>query len=399
MRDEDRGPDIDRRTKDLEVELIAFRRDLRAHPELSRHEHRTTAAVSDRLRLAGLEPRILPSGTGLVCDVIGSAGEAPSVGFRGDIDALPLDDRSPARYRSQVAGVCHACGHDAHTAVVLGTALVLAELARDGLLARSARVIFQPAEEIIPGGALDVIAAGEIHGLEHVFAFHCEPRLEVGRVGLRVGAITAGADGIKITLSGPGGHTARPHLTADLVYALGCLVTELPGALSRLTDPRAGLSVVWGQVHAGTAANAIPSGGFLEGTVRCLDATVWESAHTQVPDLVRSLMRPFGVDVHIGAHTSVPPCVNHPAAVELAREAALDVLGPGGIATSVQSLGAEDFAWIASVVPSALLRLGVRRSEAAEIGDLHQGTFDIDEGALALGVRVFARLAVREAGG
>jgi hypothetical protein len=136
---------------------------------------------------------------------------------------------------------------------------VLAELARDGLLNRSARVIFQPAEEIIPGGALDVVAAGETLGLEQVFAFHCEPRLEVGRVGLRVGPITAGADGIKITLTGPGGHTARPHLTADLIYALGSLVTELPGALSRLTDPRAGLSVVWGQIHAGTAANAIPS--------------------------------------------------------------------------------------------------------------------------------------------
>ncbi len=248
-------------------------------PSSSRVEHRTTAALVERLRSAGLEPRVLPTGTGLVCDVIGSAGEAPSIGFRGDIDALPLDDTTTTSYRSRTAGVCHACGHDAHTTVVLGTALVLAELARDGLLTRSARLIFQPAEEIIPGGALDVVEAGETLGLEHVFAFHCEPRLDVGRVGFRVGAITAGADGIRVTLTGPGGHTARPHLTADLVYALGFLITELPGALSRLTDPRAGLSVVWGQVHAGTAANAIPAGGFVEGTVRCLDADVWRAAH------------------------------------------------------------------------------------------------------------------------
>jgi amidohydrolase len=398
VRDEDYGDEIDRLTKGLEAELTSFRRDLHAHPELAREEHRTTSVLVDRLRTAGLEPRVLPCGTGVVCDVIGSAGEAPSIGFRGDIDALPLDDRTTTDYRSRTAGICHACGHDAHTTIVLGTALVLAELARDGLLTRSARVIFQPAEEIIPGGALDVVTAGETAGLDHVFAFHCEPRLEVGRVGLRVGAITAGADGIKITLTGPGGHTARPHLTADLVYALGILITELPGALSRLTDPRAGLSVVFGQVHAGTAGNAIPSGGFVEGTVRCLDADVWQAAHTRVPDLVRSLMRPFGVDVHIDAHTSLPPCVNDPVAIELARAAAVDVVGATGVVTSEQSLGAEDFSWIANAVPSALLRLGVRGPEVAEAGDLHQGSFDIDESAISVGVRIFSRLAVGEAG-
>jgi amidohydrolase len=396
VRDEDRGQEIDRLTKGLDSELISFRRDLHAHPELAREEHRTTATLVDRLRSAGLEPRVLPCGTGLVCDVIGSEGEAPSIGFRGDIDALPLDDRTTTDYRSRNLGVCHACGHDAHTTVVLGTALVLADLARDGLLTRSARVIFQPAEEVIPGGALDVLAAGETIGLGRVFAFHCDPRLEVGRVGLRIGAVTAGAEGLKVSLTGPGGHTARPHLTADLVYALGALVTGLPGALSRLTDPRAGLSVVWGQVHAGTTANAIPSGGFVEGTVRCLDAAVWEVAHARIPDLVRSLMSPFGVDVHIDAHTSVPPCVNDPAAIAQARAAAIEVVGVTGVADIEQSLGAEDFAWIANVVPSALLRLGVRGPEVAEPRDLHQGTFDIDESAISVGVRVFSRLALQD---
>jgi amidohydrolase len=395
VRDEDVADEIDRRTKGLEGELVSFRRDLHAHPELARSEHRTTAAIVERLRLSGLEPRVLPRGTGVVCDIVGSRGDAPTIGFRADIDALPLDDRTNSDYRSLTPGVCHACGHDAHTTVVLGTALVLAELAEAGLLATSARVIFQPAEEVIPGGALDVIGAGELAGLEQVFAFHCEPRLRVGQIGLRVGAITAGADTIKITLTGPGGHTARPHLTADLVYALGVLVTELPGALSRLTDPRAGLSVVFGQIHAGTAANAIASGGFVEGTVRCLDVDVWEAAHTRVPELVRSLMHPFGVEVHIDAHTSLPPCVNSPAAIEQARLAATDVVGASGVVGIEQSLGAEDFAWIANAVPSALVRLGVRGSEVAETGDLHQGTFDIDESALSVGVRIFSRLAVR----
>lgn len=174
-------------------------------------------------------------------------------------------------------------------------------------------------------------------------------------------------------------------------------MTELPGALSRLTDPRAGLSVVWGQIHAGAAANAIPSEGFVEGTVRCLDADVWAAAHERVPELIRSLVSPFGVEVHIDGHTSVPPCVNHPDAIELARAASIDVLGVAGVMTSQQSLGAEDFAWIANAVPSALLRLGVRAPESVESVDLHQGSFDIDESAISVGVRIFCRLAAVEA--
>lgn len=280
-----------------------------------------------------------------------------------------------------------------HTTIVLGTALVLAELARDGLLTRSVRMIFQPAEEVIPGGALDVVSAGETEGLRRIFAFHCDPRLDVGQIGFRVGPITSGADGIKVTLTGPGGHTARPHLTADLVYALGTLVTELPGAMSRLTDPRAGLSVVWGQVHAGSAGNAIPRQGFVEGTIRCLDVDVWEAAHVVVPDLIRSLMAPYGVDVQVDAHTSVPPCVNDAAAIEQARLVAQDVVGLSGVVGTDQSLGGEDFAWMANSAPSALLRLGTRGSEVADGGDLHQGTFDIDESAISVGVRVFSRLA------
>jgi amidohydrolase len=389
------GDEIDRLAKSLEGELVAFRRDLHAHPELARQEHRTTAAVVDRLRAAGLSPRVLPSGTGVVCDVIGSAGEPPSVGFRGDMDALAVEDRTAAPYRSLMPGMCHACGHDAHTALALGTALVLAELAGSGQLTRSARVIFQPAEETLPGGALDVIASGALEPLRQVFAFHCDPSLPVGQIGFRAGPITAGAKAITVTLTGPGGHTARPHLTADLVYALGSLVTDLPGALSRLTDPRAGLSVVWGQVHAGTNANAIPRQGFAEGTIRCLDADVWRSVPEFVPDLVQALMSPYRlqVDVDVNSEVSVPPCVNDSGAVFLAREAALDVVGPEGAVATDQSLGGEDFAWIADARPSALLRLGVRGPGVGVTGDLHQGTFDLDEAAIAIGVRVFARLA------
>ncbi len=386
--------DIERCTKEYEPEIVEFRRALHQYPELGHQEHRTTAAIVKRLASAGLGSRVLSTGTGVICDLIGTDGEPPTLGFRGDIDALPLPDVKTVPYRSQVDGVCHACGHDAHTAMVLGTGLILADLQREGRLARSVRLIFEPAEELSPGGALGVVADGEVTGLRHVFALHCDPKLEVGQVGFRAGPITAGADRLRVAMSGPGGHTARPHRTADLVYALAAVVTELPALLSRLADPRAGLSVVWGQVHAGAVANAIPQTGFAEATVRSLDAHIWESAQKVVPDLVRQLAAPYGVDVEVDMFTSVPPCVNDEASTTLIRSVAMEVLGSQAVTTTDQSLGGEDFAWILGKVPGALARLGVRRHNVADGGDLHQGTFDIDEDAMAVGVRLLCGVAL-----
>lgn len=388
--------EIERVITKLEPELIEFRRALHQHPELGRREWHTTRLVVERLEAAGLQPRVLSPGTGVICDVVGRSGASPALGLRGDIDALPIPDAKHVPYRSQVDGVCHACGHDAHTAIVLGTALVLKELQQRDALMASTRLIFQPAEEMTPGGALDVLEDGAIDGLDRVFALHCDPRLQVGMAGFRGGPITAGADRIRVSMRGPGGHTARPHLTADLVFALGAVITQLPALLSRLADPRSGLSVVWGQIHAGAAANAIPGEGFVEGTIRCLDATVSESVHAVVPDLVRSLTTPYGVDVDVDIHTSVPPCVNDQASSDWFRAVASEVLGPEGVTSTDQSLGGEDFAWILGRTAGALARLGVRSSEMADAGDLHQGTFDIDEGAIAVGVRLFCALAAAD---
>lgn len=385
--------EIERLTKSLEPELIEFRRVLHQHPELGRQEWQTTRLLVERLQAAGLHPHVLSSGTGVICDVLGGSGAPPTLGLRGDIDALPLPDAKQVPYRSEVDGVCHACGHDAHTAIVLGTALVLRELQLRDLLRSSTRLIFQPAEELTPGGALDVLEAGEIDGLERVFALHCDPRLQVGMAGFRAGPITAGADRIRVTMRGPGGHTARPHLTADLVFALGAVVTQLPALLSRLADPRSGLSVVWGQIHAGAAANAIPGSGFVEGTIRCLDAAVSKNVHGVVPELIRSLAAPYGVDVDVDIHTSVPPCVNDEASTDSFRAVATQILGPEGVTSTDQSLGGEDFAWILGRTAGALARLGVRSPEVADAGDLHQGTFDIDEAAISVGVRLFSALA------
>ena len=271
-----------------EAELIEFRRDLHAHPELAHNEHRTTRRVALRLAAAGLRPVILPKGTGLLVD-IGSEQvpytERPVVALRADIDALPMTDDKDVPYRSTVPGVCHACGHDVHTTVLLGAGLFLARQAAAGLLPGRIRLIFQPAEEAA-GGSLDVLAAGGIASVGRIFALHCDPRLDAGQLGVRSGAITAACDKIVVRVSGPGGHTARPHLTADLVYALGKILTEVPAALSRRVDPRSSLSLVWGRVSAGTVANAIPHEGVAEGTVRCLDDEAWHTA----PDLLKGLI-------------------------------------------------------------------------------------------------------------
>jgi amidohydrolase len=386
--------DIEEIAKALDCELVEFRRSLHRFPELGRQEHRTTQLIVDRLTAAGLSPRVLSIGTGVVCDILDEAGTAPTIGLRGDIDALPLQDVKSASYRSQIDGVCHACGHDAHAAVMLGTALVLAELQSRGQLTQSVRLIFQPAEELTPGGALDVIDDGYIRGLSQAFAVHCDPKLEVGKIGLRSGPITAGADRVRVRMRGKGGHTARPHLTADLVFAMGAVITQLPGVLSRLADPRASLSIVWGQVHAGRTANAIPQEGYVEGTMRCLDAEVWASAHDAVPDLVRSIASPYGVDVEVEMHTSVPPCVNDASATDHLRAVAEDMLGAESLTTTDQSLGGEDFAWILNRVPGSLVRLGVRGHQTPDGADLHQGSFDLDEAAISVGVQLFAALGI-----
>jgi amidohydrolase len=384
--------DVRGRVKARYDDLVALRRDLHAHPELSWGEMRTTRVIRERLVAAGLQPQALPGGTGLLCDI--GAGDR-MVGLRADIDALPIVDQKDVPYASTVPGVCHACGHDVHTTAVLGAGLVLAELAAEGQLPGSVRLIFQPAEESARSGALAVIEAGGVVGLERIFALHCDPRTEVGMVGLRVGPITGSADQLLVRLSGPGGHTARPHLTADLVYALGKVVTELPAALSRRVDPRAALSVVWGRITSGRAANAIPAAGEVEGTVRCLDAAAWQDAPALVETLVAELVAPYGVSAEVIYTRNVPPVDNDPGSVAVLEAAVRETEGPGAVTTTEQSLGGEDFAWYLRTVPGALARLGVCPPDVPESTrmDLHQGRFDADERAIAVGARVLAGAA------
>jgi amidohydrolase len=375
-------------------EVVGLRRRIHSKPELGFCEHETTATVRAELVAAGLAPTVLPSGTGLVCDI----GAGPrTVALRADIDALPVHDAKDVPYRSTVAGVCHACGHDAHTAILVGTARALAAA---GELPGRVRVVFQPAEESLPGGALAAIDGGALKDVQQIFALHCDPRLETGLVGLRAGPITAACDRVEVRLTGPGGHTARPHVTVDVVDALGRVITEVPGLLSRRADPRHAMSLVWGAVGAGAAANTIPREGTLRGTVRILSADAWQRAEDLVRGLIADVVRPTGAEVEVGYVQGVPPVVNDPGAVAVLRAAARTAVGPEAVAPAEQSLGGEDFAWYLQHVPGALGRLGVRRPDApGPPHDLHQPDFDIDEDALGVGVRLLARTAVAALGG
>ncbi|HET6562696.1 MAG TPA: amidohydrolase [Marmoricola sp.] len=380
---------LDQGVDALTDELTEFRRDLHAHPELAFAESRTTERVADRLAEEGIAVQVLPK-SGLIAE-IGPRG-GPVVALRADLDALPVEDRTTDPWRSTNQGVAHACGHDVHTASLLGAGLALQRLHREAPLDGGVRLLFQPAEEVMPGGALEVIAAGALDDVTHAFGLHCDPSLDVGRVGLRVGPITGAADSVRIRLIGGGGHTSRPHLTQDLTYALGVLVTQLPAALSRRLDPRAGASLVWGVVRAGSATNVIPSSGEAAGTVRMLDQVAWADAECLVRGLIEQLVAPYGVEAEVTYIRGVPPVVNDHASTAILGDAVERVLGEDGIVATTQSLGGEDFGWYLETVKGAMGRLGTR-TPGGPTFDLHQGDLRIDERAVPIGAKVLAHSA------
>ncbi|MDQ2837982.1 MAG: amidohydrolase [Actinomycetota bacterium] len=366
-------------------ELVGWRRDLHAHPEVAYAEQRTTELIASTLTGLGLRPRPLSIGTGVLVDI----GTGPDfVALRADIDALPLPDHKRVDYASLNPGACHACGHDAHTAILLGVASCLAQATE---LPGSVRLIFQPAEERMPGGAEAAVRDGALDGVSKIFALHCDPKLDVGQLGLRVGPITASFNQLDLTVSGPGGHTARPQLTVDVVYALGKLVTELPGLLSRRIDPRAAVSLVWGAIAAGSAPNAIPTSGSLAGTLRMLDGQLWDQLQAVVAELATQIVAPTGAELKIEYDPGVPAVVNDGTLVAIQTQAAIAAFGAEAVSDTPQSMGGEDFAWYLQTVPGALARLGVR-TPGTTPSDLHTADFDIDERALGVGVRFTAAI-------
>ena len=263
-----------------------------------------------------------------------------------------------------------------------------------GLLPGRVRLLFQPAEEVMPGGAVHLMNEGALDGVERVFALHCDPGVDVGQVGLRLGPLTSAADRVEVRLTGTGGHTSRPHLTGDLTFALAKVTTELPAVLSRRMDPRAGVSVVWGSLHAGSAPNVIPDHGVVTGTVRILDAVAWADCEAVVRTVVAEIVRPYGVTADIEYQRGVPPVVNEPISHRMLGDAVRAVLGDTGEVVAPQSLGGEDFGWYLERVPGAMMRLGTRTPGGATY-DLHQGNLRINERAIGIGAKLLATVAMR----
>jgi len=370
---------------------VAVRRHLHAHPELSNQEFETAALVARELRRAGLNPRMLPKGNGVICDV-GSGDRV--IALRADLDALPLPDTKDVPYRSTVDNVCHACGHDVHTTVLLGTGLALAQLAQRDELPGRVRLLFQPAEENMPSGAPEVIAAGGLRDVAAIFALHCAPQLPVGLVGVRSGPFTAAADKVEVRVHGRGGHTARPHMTADLVHALGRVIVDVPSLLDRRIDARAGVSMVWGAVRAGDAANTIPGEGVVRGTVRVLNRDAWREAPELVTELIHQVVAGTGADVDVTYTRGVPPVINDRLATAIIAGAAGAALGPERVVEAEISMGGEDFSFYVEQVPGTMIRLGVGIPGSDVKFDIHQSAFDVDERAIGYGVRVFVHTAL-----
>ncbi|NIR38559.1 MAG: amidohydrolase, partial [Actinobacteria bacterium] len=368
--------------------LVAIRRHIHAHPELSGEEFATTELVAERLELAGIASRRLSSGSGIVGDLdppgLGEVPDGTRLALRADIDALAMQDEKDVPYRSQVPGVAHACGHDVHTAMVLGTALYFAHHLDE--LPGPLRFVFQPAEERVPGGALDVLAEGGLDGVGAALGVHCDPKSDVGTVGLKAGAVSSAADMALITLVGPGGHTARPELTVDMITLAGRLVTDLPRRVATALGEPDGVRVVFGAIRSGDAANVIPSHCELRASVRTPSVDLWERLPRAFDEALCDLLHGSGASHELDYTHGVPPVVNDEAMVEVVRRAAVAEFGPEVVGAAVQSWGGDDFAWLAREVPAAFMRLGVH--DPADPGprlDLHAGHFDVDERVIPFG--------------
>lgn len=375
----------------LQGRLVQWRRHIHAHPELSYEEERTTDFIAGELEKMGLKPRRFDLGTGLWCDVPAAkdATAKDVVALRADIDALPMDEESGLDFASRTEGVAHTCGHDAHTAMLLGAA----ELLVADPPPRPVRLIFQPAEETMPGGAKDCVEEGVVKGVDRILALHCDPHRRVGEVGVTAGPITSSNAKVRIRLESEGGHTARPHETQDTVFSTAELATGLTAVLDRRLDPRSGTVLTWGALHAGgDAPNVIPDHAELLGTLRSADRDVWATVEDLVREAVEDLAAPYGIRVELEYTQGVPPVVNDADCADLATEAVRRVLGKDGVGTADQSSGGEDFAWYTEEIPGVYLRYGVWDGKSEET-DLHHPGFMLDESALEPGARLFDAFA------
>ncbi len=385
---------VEEKILDHRDELIELRRHFHAHPELSQKEFKTTQKLAERLEDLGYEVFVRSEGTGLYADLTPSGFDPdihPTVAIRSDIDALPIDELNDVPYRSQNSGIMHACGHDVHMATVYGTGLGMA--ANRAELPGRIRLIYQHAEEVIGGGAVDMVSFGAIEDVDAVLGLHCDPELAVGKIGLREGAFTASFDLFEFEIRGKGGHGARPHQTVDSIF----VATQLANALYQLTsqnfDSRIPAVISIGTIQGGTVPNVIPENTSLSGSIRTIDPTHRNQIEDHLHRIAGGICMTHGANYDLNFKQGAPAIHNAPHVTEVFRNVGTEMLGEDNIfEIPLPSMGGEDFSFYCERVPGAMFRLGTATSAPSHF--LHSPNFDIDERAISIGSRILARSAI-----
>jgi len=382
-------------SRDLAAWLSQVRRDLHRHPETALEEVRTTERIRTILTELGVENQGFDDLTGAV-GLIRGGQPGRTIALRADIDALPVQEMNQAPYRSEYEGRMHACGHDAHTTIMLGVARHLIEsgLARD--LKGNVKFLFQPAEEG-GGGAKKMIERGVLENprVDRVLACHMLPELEAGRAGLFHGQSHASADRFKLVVKGRGAHGGRPHQGLDPIVAGAHFVTALQSVVGRNIDPLQAAVITVGRFWAGQAVNVIPEEAELGGTIRALKQPVRERLWQRIGEIARGIEQTFQVSCELTMVEGYPPCVNDEEVSSFLYEVSAEVLGPDKVEYMPPSTGAEDFAYFALERPGAMMRLGCGNEARGLTHPLHSPYFDLDEEVLSIGVQIFSRAVQR----
>ena len=386
---------IANRVGQLREDAVAIRRRIHQNPELSFEEHETAAFIQEKCEQYGLPFKAGVAGTGIVVEISGKSAE-PVVALRADIDALPIQEKNDVSYRSRRDGVMHACGHDVHTAVVLTAARVLYEMKDQ--LEGTVRVLFQPGEEKLPGGASLMIKEGVLEDPVPVAIFgnHVHPPLEVGKVGYHAGRYMASADELYLRIEGKGGHAALPHDTVDPIAVTAQVITGLQQIISRKGDPLIPSVLTFGKINSeGGATNVITNAVSLEGTFRTMDEAWREEAHGWIEKMVHSICEANGAVAHLEIRKGYPCLDNHESLTERAADWMREYLGDEAVVHLPKRMTAEDFSYYSQVIPACFYRLGTGNPAKGIVSPIHTDTFDIDEDALVTGAGVMAWLAVK----
>lgn len=379
--------EIKRIATEITPRLIEIRRHFHAHPELSGREYQTAAYVAGVLSSCGLTVKEGVGKTGVVGELKGGRESHRYLAIRTDMDALPIHEMSQLEYASRNPGIMHACGHDLHTTVGLGTAMVLSSL-KDSL-AGKIRFLFQPAEEIAQGASL-MVADGAMKGIDAIFGVHVFPSISAQVIGVRCGALTSAMDDLEITIQGEAGHGARPHQAIDAIWIAAQVITTLQQAISRTQNPLDPLVLTIGQIQGGRAANIIADQVKMVGTVRSLNPQLREGLDQWITNIVKGVCEMYGAKGQVNYKYCLPSVQNDPDLTKIIEKSALEALGEDKVISIAEpSLGAEDFAVYLEHAPGAMFRLGVGK-EGAHNYPLHHPRFVLDESAIFAGVVTMA---------